>query len=318
MIRSLSCAGLVDKENLQGLRNTLHTHLDAKETAVRNYCTVAETAGRPRGQVFTGMDASVFDNILAHLKAGAEGEWRPASDYMALQTDVDAKMRAILVDWLVDVTCKFKMLPQTIFITVALIDRFLAAVRISHKRLQLVGVAALMIAAKYEEIYPPPLADYVTVCCNIYTAPEVLAMESEILLSVGFELNKPVSFVLLEFLRVQARLEDKAFVFAQYFLEAALLDVAHLRHSPLELAAGAVYLANKLLKRPAWDASLAAGASVGEATARAAASTLFTALQQIERSALRAVTRKYQSPQFFCIAKFRIERVSLDASKRPF
>jgi cyclin B len=64
-------------------------------------------------------------------------------------------MRTILIDWLVQVHLKFKLLSETLFMTVSLIDRFLDKERVTRDQLQLVGVAALFIASKYEEIYPP-------------------------------------------------------------------------------------------------------------------------------------------------------------------
>lgn len=78
-------------------------------------------------------------------------------------------MRAILIDWLVDVHLKFKLLPETLYITVSIIDRFLERIKVSKSRLQLVGVTALFIASKYEEIYPPELKDFVYITDRAYT-----------------------------------------------------------------------------------------------------------------------------------------------------
>jgi cyclin B len=78
-------------------------------------------------------------------------------------------MRAVLIDWLVDVHYKFKLLPETIFLTVNLIDRFLEKVSISRKKLQLVGVACMFIASKYEEIYAPELKDFAYVTDSAYS-----------------------------------------------------------------------------------------------------------------------------------------------------
>jgi G2/mitotic-specific cyclin-B, other len=77
-------------------------------------------------------------------------------------------MRSILVDWLIEVHLKFKLLPETLFITVSIIDRFLEKVRVQKSRLQLVGVTALFIASKYEEIYPPELKDFVYITDGAY------------------------------------------------------------------------------------------------------------------------------------------------------
>jgi cyclin B len=78
-------------------------------------------------------------------------------------------MRAILVDWIIEVHLKFKLLPETLFITVSLIDRYLEKVQIKRNNLQLVGVTAMLIATKYEEIYAPEVRDFVYITDNAYT-----------------------------------------------------------------------------------------------------------------------------------------------------
>ena len=90
------------------------------------------------------------------------------------QTDVNEKMRAILVDWLVDVHLKFKLLPETLFLTVNIIDRYLELNQISRQKLQLVGVAAMLISTKYEEIYPPEVRDFEYVTDKAYSREEIL------------------------------------------------------------------------------------------------------------------------------------------------
>jgi cyclin B len=103
---------------------------------------------------------------------------------MSSQKEITASMRSILIDWLVDVHHKFKLLQETLFLTVNLIDRYLTSHQVLRSKLQLVGVAAMFIASKYEEIYAPELKDFVYVCDKAYAKEEILDMESKILLSV--------------------------------------------------------------------------------------------------------------------------------------
>lgn len=97
-------------------------------------------------------------------------------------------MRAILVDWLVDVHLKFKLLAETLFLTVNLIDRYLSVKQVQRSRLQLVGVSAMLITTKYEEIYPPTVKDFVYITDNAYTKDEVLEMECDILQTLDFDI----------------------------------------------------------------------------------------------------------------------------------
>jgi G2/mitotic-specific cyclin-B, other len=94
----------------------------------------------------------------------------PKDGYMVIQSDINEKMRAILIDWLVDVNVKFKLVPEVLFMTVNIIDRFLSKIKVNRHKLQLVGVSSLLIATKYEEIYPPALKEFVAICDRAYTA----------------------------------------------------------------------------------------------------------------------------------------------------
>ena len=71
------------------------------------------------------------------------------------QKFINHKMRAILIDWLVDVHKKYKLKPETLYLTVNIIDRFLSKQNVTTIKLQLVGVVSLLISSKYEDIYPP-------------------------------------------------------------------------------------------------------------------------------------------------------------------
>jgi len=98
--------------------------------------------------------------------------------YMENQPHINERMRSILVDWLVEVHLKFKLVPETLYLTVNLIDRYLEREEVSRPKLQLVGVTSLLIASKYEEIYPPELRDLVYICDRAYTRSDVSTMLS--------------------------------------------------------------------------------------------------------------------------------------------
>lgn len=97
-------------------------------------------------------------------------------NYMACQPHINERMRAILVDWLIEVHLKFKLVPETLYLTVTLIDRYLERNEVERSKLQLVGVACLLLSSKHEEIYPPELRDLVYICDRAYTRQEVSSM----------------------------------------------------------------------------------------------------------------------------------------------
>ena len=80
---------------------------------------------------------------------------------MGTQEEINVKMRRILVDWLIDVHMKFKLLPETLCLTINLVDRYTEVTQIKRKNYQLIGVTCMLIASKYEEIYPPFIKDFI-------------------------------------------------------------------------------------------------------------------------------------------------------------
>lgn len=97
-------------------------------------------------------------------------------------------MRAILVDWIISVHAKFKLLPETLYLTTNLIDRYFSMFNVQKNEVQLVGVAALLIATKYEEIYPPTVKDFIYLTDNTYSRQQILQMEKNILFNLNFEI----------------------------------------------------------------------------------------------------------------------------------
>lgn len=92
---------------------------------------------------------------------------------MKKQSDINHSMRAILVDWLVEVAEEYKLLPQTLYLTINYIDRFLSVMSVLRGKLQLVGTACMLVAAKFEEIYPPDVSDFVFITDDTYTTKQV-------------------------------------------------------------------------------------------------------------------------------------------------
>ena len=106
---------------------------------------------------------------------------RPCLNYMeAVQQDVNTSMRSILVDWLVEVAGEYKLNPETLFLAVNYIDRFLSCVVAPRRKLQLVGITCMLVAAKYEEIYAPQIDEFCYITDNTYTRDEVIAMEQQV------------------------------------------------------------------------------------------------------------------------------------------
>lgn len=174
----------------------------------------------------------------------------PDAKYMDNQPDINMKMRKILVDWLLKVHTKFKLLPETFFLTVNIIDRYLSHTKVTRKVLQLVGVTAMHIACKYEEIYPPESNDFVYITDNAYSKKELLDTEYKILKTLNFDLTFPSCFRYLERFCTLTGTE-KLFQIGHKFLKFAAVEYGLIKYQPSVLAAGVLYLAHMLEKRKA-------------------------------------------------------------------
>lgn len=147
---------------------------------------------------------------------------------------------------------KFRLLPETLYVTIFIIDRFLSLKQIKKSQLHILGVTSLLISTKYEEIYPPELKDLLTVSENKFTKAEVLKMERDILLTLQFDLTSPSAYRFLQRYRKLSSIvanEDKVFFFAQYLQEISLLDASLLKYNPSELAAASLILSARSIKK---------------------------------------------------------------------
>lgn len=79
----------------------------------------------------------------------------PLSSYMSSQAEINERMRAILIDWIIEVQHRLILMPETLYLTVYIIDQYLSMESVTRKELQLVGISAMLIASKYEEIWAP-------------------------------------------------------------------------------------------------------------------------------------------------------------------
>lgn len=226
-----------------------------------------------------------------------------------VQTDINEKMRAILVDWLIDVHLKFKLLPETFYLTINIIDRYLSVSSIVRQKLQLVGVGAMLIASKYEEIYPPEIKDFEYVTDRAYNREEILDIEGRILSCLCFNLTTPSSYRFLERYAKVASFDEKSVHLTRYLLELALVEYKMLKYSPSNIACSAIYLVNKIQKKEGWSDLMVKHSKYNEIQLRPCAKDLCILLQNASKSNLQAVRRKFSSTKFLEVAKIQLDKL---------
>ncbi|XP_073525800.1 uncharacterized protein [Phyllobates terribilis] len=164
-------------------------------------------------------------------------------DYMTLQCDINDKMRSILIDWLIEVHYKFDLREETLFLTVNLIDRFLAKYSVVRKKLQLVGLVAMLLACKYEEVSVPVVDDLIFISDKAYSRKELLDMEKVMLNTLQFNMSLPTPYVFIRRFLKAAESDKKLELLSFFIIELSLVEYEMLKYPPSLLAAAAVYTA---------------------------------------------------------------------------
>lgn len=119
---------------------------------------------------------------------GKNGSIACGGNIFRIQNSLKENMRVILFDWLLDLSQKWKMKLRTFIITITFIDAVLIRCTVTKDIFQLVGLACLFIAGKFEEIYPPSLEEYLESCNNVFSREQLLQIETIILNAIQFNL----------------------------------------------------------------------------------------------------------------------------------
>ena len=197
------------------------------------------------------MVSEYVNEIFEYLR-GLETTTMPNPDYMANQEHLQWKMRGILVDWLIEVHTRFRLLPETLFLAVNIVDRFLSAKIVELDKLQLVGVTAMFIAAKYEEVFSPGVQYFRSVADDGFTEEEILQAERYVLTTLNYNLSYPNPMNFLRRISKADQYDYETRTVAKYLLEISLLDHRFMGYAPSHVAAAAMYLSRMMLERGPW------------------------------------------------------------------
>ncbi|KAH8964237.1 hypothetical protein BDL97_04G055500 [Sphagnum fallax] len=234
------------------------------------------------------------------------------ADYMDRQAEIKEKMRAILIDWLIEVHLKFKLMTETLYLTVNLIDRYLSVQSVSRKNLQLVGVTALLLAAKYEEIWAPEVNDFVHISDNAYTREQILHMEKTMLNTLQFNLTVPTPYVFVArcLKAAAADREEKADalqleMLSWYLVELCLTEYSMVKFCPSQVAAAAVYMALNILVRETccWGPALQLHSGYTKSQLKECATMIEAFHSKAGTGSLTVVHKKYSNSRFLSVAK---------------
>nr|XP_042899639.1 G2/mitotic-specific cyclin-B3 isoform X1 [Parasteatoda tepidariorum] len=224
------------------------------------------------------------------------------SNYLDKQREMTKSMRAILVDWMVEVQESFELNHETLYLAVKLVDYYLMHHFVVKTKLQLIGATALFIASKYDERVPPLVDDFLYICGDSYDRDEMLETEIKILKTVDYDLGIPLSY---RFLRRYARCDRipmDLLTLARYILETSLMDYDCIDVLDSKIAAAALLLALKM-KSQHWTPTLQYYSGYSEEELIEIVIILNKSISNPPRKLLQTIRTKYSHQIFFGVAK---------------
>ncbi|KAK7406913.1 hypothetical protein VNO78_08549 [Psophocarpus tetragonolobus] len=253
-----------------------------------------------------------IEDLYAYYRK-TEGISCVSPNYMAQQFDINERMRAILIDWLIEVHDKFDLMHETLFLTINLIDRFLAKQTVVRKKLQLVGLVAMLLACKYEEVAVPVVGDLILISDKAYTRKEVLEMEKLMVNTLQFNMSVPTAYVFMKRFLKAAQADRKLELLAFFLVELSLVEYEMLKFSPSLLAAAAVYTAQcTIYGFKQWSKTSEWHSNYSEDQLLECSTLMVEFHKKAGNGKLTGVHRKYCSSKFSYTAKYEPARFLLE------
>nr|KAF6435158.1 cyclin B3 [Rousettus aegyptiacus] len=150
----------------------------------------------------------------------------------------------------------FEVSHKTLYLAVKLVDHYLMKVICKRDKLQLLGSTAFLIAAKFEEPYPPCLDEFLYICDDMYQRDEMLAMEISILQTLKFDINIPTAYHFLRRYAMCIHASMKTLTLSRFICEMTLLEYDYIQERASKLAAGSFLLALYMQKLGHWAPTL--------------------------------------------------------------
>ena len=245
----------------------------------------------------------IYYNLLKEEEKGIKP--MPDFTYMSRQNEINEKMRSILVDWIIDVHFKFGFTDETLFMTISIIDRYLSICQITRTNFQLLGITALMIACKHEEIDLPKIDDFIYITDNAYVKDEVVKMEEDVLSKLNFSFLYPSPIKFFEYLSLHFKFEKKHHMMGKYLMESFLLDVKNAKYKPSIISCACAYIVMKFFKMPNYHDSYNKKFYVLDETAekysehniKECAKDICLLVDNINKTNYQACSKKYSKPE---------------------
>ena len=247
-----------------------------------------------------------FDEIYTNLLLDQiNSKIKIDKNYMNKQMIINDKMRAILVDWLIEIHLKFNFKRKTLFQTIFIIDSFLSKINVQKEQFQLLGVACLLISCKENEIFYPKLQDFVNISNNAYTKVELLNMEKYVLKILNFEIFYPTSEEFYNIISKTFNFNKTQHHLGEYFLDSSLIDYNILKYNFSTIAVACAYIVMKYYKMKGYKELYSYKIIIGDDSRKNmkdCAKDLCFLVKYLSKSSLRATIEKYSLEKYGNVA----------------
>ena len=240
----------------------------------------------------------IYMNLLLEEK---QATIKPIFGYMENQPEINDIMRAILIDWIIDIHLRFKLRQETLFMTIWLIDTYLSYAFVPREKFQLLGITCLLISCKSHEIYYPQQNKLIEMTDNAYTKQEMLTMENEILKKLNFYIVCPNPIDFYNILSKMFNFEKKHYFLGNYFIESALVYYQILKYSSSVIACSCAYLVMKYYRIDGYQKlynNFIINEQNPEDVIKDAAKEIYILVENLAKSKFKSVKKKFALPQY--------------------
>ena len=246
----------------------------------------------------------IYSNLLEDEK---NLKIKPRHGYMLKQDDINPIMRGILINWLMEVHFHLRLKEETLYQTIWIIDAYLTSTQINRTKLQLVGIAALLISSKEYEIYYPRITHFLQITNNAYTKKELTEMENDILLKLKFNIICPTPLDFYNIISKAFNFDKKKYFLGKYFMESCLIDYNFIKYSASIIGFACAYITMKFfgdLNYKELYSKKIPNESNPKKVIKDAAREICFSVKNIHNSNLQSVRDKYSLPLYLNVAQY--------------
>lgn len=293
--QTMSSANSLDQKDLLNTSNNIDLDLsDANKTSKSK-----------QNDALYSFAKEYFDELYLNLILDEKDFFAKINcDYMSMQDEINNKMRAILVDWIVEVHFKFNMNKKTLFTCIFIIDAFLSKKNIERTKFQLLGMAALLIACKLVEITYPSIQIFLALSEFSYNSKELIKMEKIIIKELNFDVLPPTAEEFFEINSQYFNFTEEQKFFGEYFLDISLVEYNLLKYKQSTIAVACGYIVMKYYKLNGTNLILGnTYKDVSHKNVKDCVKELYCLMKNLSKSSLQAIKNKYMSDKFKNVAK---------------